>query len=248
MITNTISMSHLRIKLYADGANRDGVLSLYRDPRIEGITTNPTLMAKAGITDYEGFFRDLLETVTDKPLSIEIFADEFPEMEAQARAVAAWGGNVYVKIPITNTQGQFSGPLVGKLTGDGIKVNVTAITQPGQVEDLLPYLNPEIPSVTSLFAGRIADTGRDPIPLMKHALVLSAGHQNNEVLWASVREIYNIFQAEECGCHIVTVPLDLLKKAFDWFEKELHAVSLETVKMFYQDARSSGYHLKTPEL
>lgn len=245
MSTTTAALSHLRIKLYADGANREGVLSLYRDPRIEGITTNPTLMAKAGITDYESFFRDLLETVTEKPLSIEIFADEFAEMEAQARTVAGWGDNVYVKIPITNTKGEFSGPLVGRLTGDGIKVNVTAITQPSQVEQLLPYLHPEIPSVTSLFAGRIADTGRDPVPLMKEALELVAGYEKNEVLWGSVREIYNIFQADQSGCHIVTVPLDLLTKAFAWFDKELNTVSLETVTMFFQDARSSGYTLKT---
>lgn len=245
MSATTAALSHLRIKLYADGANRDGVLSLYHDPRIEGITTNPTLMAKAGITDYESFFRDLLETVTAKPLSIEIFADEFEEMEAQARTVAAWGDNVYVKIPITNTHGKFSGPLVGRLTGDGIKVNVTAITLPGQVEQLLPYLDRETPSVTSLFAGRIADTGRDPVPLMKEALALVAGYEKNEVLWGSVREIYNIFQADQSGCHIVTVPLDLLTKAFAWFDKELAAVSLETVNMFYQDARTSGYRLKT---
>jgi transaldolase len=237
------SLDKLRIKLFADGANREAVLALYADPRIQGITTNPTLMAKAGIKDYEAFFRNLLETVTEKPLSIEVFADEFDEMEVQARMVATWGDNVFVKIPITNTKAQSAVALVKKLAGDGIKLNITAITLPAQVADLVSSLNPEVPSVISIFAGRIADTGRDPVPLMKEVLDLASGLGKAEVLWASVREVLNIVQAEESGCHIVTVPLDLLTKAFAWFDKPLDTVSLETVEMFYQDAARSGYRL-----
>jgi transaldolase len=237
------SLDKFRIKLFADGANREAVLALYADPRIQGITTNPTLMAKAGIKDYEAFFRNLLESVTDKPLSIEVFADDFDEMEVQARMVATWGDNVFVKIPITNTRAQSAVGLVKKLAGDGIKLNVTAITLPAQVADLVSSLNPEVPSVISIFAGRVADTGRDPLPLMKEVLELASGLGKAEVLWASVREVLNIVQAEESGCHIVTVPLDLLTKAFAWFDKPLDVVSLETVEMFYQDATRSGYRV-----
>jgi transaldolase len=206
-------LQELRIKIFADGADKAGMLSLYSNPVVQGMTTNPTLMKKAGITDYEAFARDILQTITDKPISFEVFSDEFPEMRRQALKISKWGSNVYVKIPITNTSQESSVPLVGELGKEGVKVNVTAILTATQVGDVAEVLNPSVPSVVSVFAGRIADTGRNPVPIMAASRVLLEHQPKAELLWASVREVLNIFEAEECGCQIVTVPFDILTKA-----------------------------------
>lgn len=235
------SLEDLRIHIYADGADERGILDLYAKPYIKGLTTNPTLMKKAGITDYEAFARKVLQTVTAKPISLEVFSDDFAEMKRQALKIASWGGNVYVKIPITNSHGESSLPLVRELTAEGTKLNVTALLTLRQVEELVPALSPQVPSVVSIFAGRIADTGVDPMPLMRTALGILASRPRTELLWASVREVLNIVQAEQCGCHIVTVTHDILAKAPKFLGMDLTALSLDTVRMFANDAASAGY-------
>ena len=241
----TFTLQNLRIKIYADGADKAGMLSLYANPLVQGMTTNPTLMKKAGITDYEGFAKDILQTVTDKPISFEVFSDEFPEMRRQALKIREWGKNVYVKIPITNTRQESSLDLVRELGKEGVQLNVTAILTLEQVREVAAALHPEVASVVSVFAGRIADTGRDPRRIMEtsSALLDRFNLLKAELLWASVREVLNIFQANDCGCHIVTVPHDILNKAIKMTGADLKALSLDTVKMFAQDAASAGYTL-----
>ena len=233
----------LPIKIFADGADREGIAELYQQPFIRGLTTNPTLMRKAGVRDYAVFARQILEVVKEKPISFEVFADEFPEMRRQARTISQWQKNVYVKIPITNTRGDSAVPLIEELATEGIKLNVTAVLTNAQVEGVAGALSPEVPAVVSIFAGRIADTGIDPLPLMKESLGLLSGLPSTELLWASVREVLNIFQAASCGCHIVTVPHDILAKVIKLGGMELDAVSLDTVRMFHQDAVAAGFTL-----
>jgi transaldolase len=237
------TLSQLKVKLFADGADKKGLLELYANPLIRGMTTNPSLLRKAGVADYEGYAREVLQTVKDKPISFEVFSDEFPEMRRQALKIAAWQKNVYVKIPVTNTRRESSAPLVRELGREGVQLNVTAILTLGQVRTVAEALNPAVPSVVSVFAGRIADTGRDPEPLMRAALALLENQPKAELLWASVREVLNIWQAEACGCHIVTAPHDVLAKAIKMGGMDLGNLSLDTVKMFAADAASAGYSL-----
>jgi len=238
-----ITLNDLKVQIYADGADKAGIFELYGRPYIKGLTTNPTLMKKAGIKDYEGFAKDILTTVTAKPISLEVFSDEFPEMKRQALKIAALGKNVYVKIPITNSRGEPSLPLIRELAAQQVKLNITAILTLAQVRDVAAVLNPDVPSVVSVFAGRIADTGVDPVPLMRASLALLEGQPKTELLWASVREVLNILQAEQCGCQIVTVPHDILAKAAKLLGADLAALSLDTVKMFSRDATEAGFTL-----
>ena len=238
-----LTLNTLKIHLYADGADKAGILDLYAKPYIKGLTTNPTLMKKAGITDYEAFAKDILQTVTAKPISLEVFADDFPEMKRQALKIAGWGRNVYVKIPITNTRAESAVPLIRELAAQGVQLNITAILTLEQVRAVAAVLNPQVPSVVSIFAGRIADTGVDPMPIMLESRKILAGQPKAELLWASVREVLNIVQAEQSGCHIVTVQHDILAKAAKLLGMDLGALSLDTVKMFANDAASAGYRL-----
>jgi transaldolase len=238
-----LTLDTLKINLYADGADKAGILDLYAKPYIKGLTTNPTLMKKAGIKDYEAFARDILQTVTAKPISLEVFSDDFPEMKRQALKIAAWGKNVYVKIPITNSRAETSIPLIRELAHQGVQLNITAILTLEQVRVVAAALDPQVPSVVSIFAGRIADTGVDPMPIMRESRQILAGQPKAELLWASVREVLNIIQAEQSGCHIVTVQHDILAKAAKLLSMDLGALSLDTVKMFANDAVSAGYKL-----
>ena len=237
------SLADLKIQLYADGADKAGILDLYAKPYIKGLTTNPSLMKKAGIKDYLAFAQDILQTVTAKPISLEVFTDDFPEMKRQALKITALGKNVYTKIPITNSRGESSLPLIKELAQQGVKLNITALLTLSQVAVVANVLNPAVPSVVSVFAGRIADTGVDPVPLMRACGALLEGHPKAELLWASTREVLNIFQAEESGCAIITVPHDILGKAAKMLGLDLTAVSLDTVKMFAKDAAEAGYKL-----
>ncbi|OHE77415.1 MAG: transaldolase [Verrucomicrobia bacterium RIFCSPLOWO2_12_FULL_64_8] len=238
-----ISLHALKVQIYADGADKAGILDLYAKPYIKGLTTNPSLMKKAGIKDYEAFARDILQTVTAKPISLEVFSDEFPEMRRQALKLSTWGKNVYAKIPITNSRGESSIPLIKELAAQQVKLNITAMLTLAQVREVAAALNPAVPSVVSVFAGRIADTGVDPMPVMRESRALLKNQPKAELLWASVREVLNIIQAEQCGCHIVTVPHDILAKAAKMLGLELAAVSLDTVKTFTKDAAEAGYRL-----
>ena len=237
------SLTDLKIQIYADGADKAGILDLYAKPYIKGLTTNPTLMKKVGIKDYESFARDILGSVTAKPISLEVFSDEFPEMKRQALKIASWGQNVYVKIPITNSRGESSIALIRELAQQNVKLNITAILTLTQVRDVAAALNPSVASVVSVFAGRIADTGVDPVPLMRACGALLEDQPKAELLWASVREVLNIIQAEEAGCKIVTVPHDILGKAAKLLGMDLTALSLDTVKMFAKDAADAGFKL-----
>ena len=237
------SLSDLKIQIYADGADKAGILELYAKPYIKGLTTNPTLMNKAGIKDYEAFSKDILQTVTAKPISLEVFTDDLVDMKRQALKIASWGSNVYVKIPITNSVGLSCIPLVKELAQQGVKLNITALLTLAQVRDVAAVLNPNVPSVVSIFAGRIADTGVDPMPIMRAAGALLEGQPKAELLWASVREVLNILQAEESGTKIVTVPHDILAKAAKMLGTDLTALSLDTVKMFAKDAAAAGFKL-----
>ncbi|MCL4393319.1 MAG: transaldolase [Chloroflexi bacterium] len=262
------SISELRVKIFADGADIAGMLEMYRNPLIKGFTTNPTLMRKAGVTDYEAFAREVLRTIKDRPISFEVFSDDFAEMERQARKIAQWGSNVYVKIPITNTRAESSADLIRRLTAAGVKLNITAMTTLEQIRtaaaalagganlvqrqplhqrcvDLLhaaAALAGGAPALVSLFAGRVADTGRDPVPMIQVAVEYLRTYPHVELLWASPRELLNIFQADDAGCHVITVTNDLLKK-LDLVGKDLDAFSLETVQMFHGDAAKAGYVL-----
>ena len=237
------TLKDLPVKIFADGADKKGMLELNANPLIQGLTTNPTLMRKAGLTDFEAFARDILQTITIKPLSLEVFSDEFSEMKRQALKINGWGKNVYVKIPITNTRGESSLPLVAELAREGVKLNVTAILTLAQVEGVSAALNPKVPAVVSVFAGRIADTGVDPVAIMSQSKTVLKDLPAAELLWASVREVLNIFQANDCGCRIVTVPHDILGKAIKMTGMDLGELSLDTVKMFAADAKAAGFSL-----
>jgi transaldolase len=232
----------LKVKIFADGADLAGMLDLYRNPLIKGFTTNPTLMRAAGITDYEKFARDVLKAIPDRPISLEVFSDDFAEMETQARRIASWGENVYVKVPVTNTQGESSLPLVRALAKAGVKQNVTALMTLAQVRDVAGALGHGPSACISVFAGRVADTGRDPVPMMAAAVQMLAIYPQLELIWASPRELLNIFHADQVGCHIITVTHDLLKK-LALVGKDLDEYSLDTVKMFRNDAVKAGFRL-----
>ncbi|MGD0206018.1 MAG: transaldolase [Verrucomicrobiota bacterium] len=237
------TLKDLKIKLFADGADKAGMLQLNANPLIKGMTTNPTLMRKAGLHDYEAFAHEILQHITEKPISFEVFSDEFPEMRRQALKINNWAKNVYVKIPITNTRGESSLPLVRELALEGVKLNVTAILALEQVAGVAKALNSKVPAVVSVFAGRIADTGVDPMPQMRESKIILAGLPRAELLWASVREVLNIFQANDCGCAIVTVPHDILAKAMKMVGMGLKDLSLDTVKTFAADAKAAGFSL-----
>jgi len=237
------SLQDMRIKVFADGADKSSLLRLYANPLIKGMTTNPTLMRKAGVTDYEKFALEMLVIIKEKPISFEVFSDEFPEMRRQALKISRWQDNVYVKIPITNTRGEASLPLIRELAGEGVKLNITALLTVDQVRGVVQALEPRLPSVVSVFAGRIADTGCDPVPVMRESLEVVRALPKAELLWASVREVFNIVQADLCGCDIVTVAPDILQKALSLWQKNLTELSLDTVKMFARDAITAGFTL-----
>jgi transaldolase len=232
----------LSIKIFADGADLEGIVALSRDPLISGFTTNPTLMHQSGITDYEGFARGVLEQIRDRPISFEVFSDDPFDMARQARLIATWGENVYVKIPVTTTTGESCAPLIRSLSEDGLHLNVTAILSIRQVRVVAEALEPSPAAIVSVFAGRIADTGRDPVPLMQAALELLSSYPAQELLWASPREILNVCQADAIGCHIITVTHDLLKK-LSGLGRDLEDFSLATVRMFREDAQRAGFVL-----
>ena len=236
------SISELRVKIFADGADKAGILEMYRRPFIQGFTTNPTLLRKAGVTDYAFFAREILREIPDRPISFEVFSDEFEEMEVQARKISGWGQNVYVKIPVTNTRRESSVPLIRKLSQAGVQVNVTALMTLDQVRDVSQALEGGPHAYVSVFAGRIADTGRDPMPLMAAAVEILTLYPKLELIWASPRELLNIFQADQVGCQVITATNDILKK-LELVGKDLHAFSLDTVKMFREDALKAGYVL-----
>jgi transaldolase len=236
-------LATLRVKIYADGADKQTMLQLNANPLIQGMTTNPTLMRKAGLKNFEAFARDILQRITDKPISFEVFSDEFPEMRRQAVKISGWGKNVYVKIPVTNTRAESAAPLIRELAAEGMKLNVTAIATPEQVDAVVAALHPKTPAVVSIIAGRIADSGVDPMPHMRASKKKLAALPQAELLWASVREVLNIFQADDCGCDIVTVQHDILTKAQRLAGVELEDLSLDTVKMFAADAAAAGFAL-----
>jgi transaldolase len=242
MLNTMTRLADLKVKIFADGADRAGMLDLYRNSLIKGFTTNPTLMRSAGITDYEAFAREILEAIPDRPISLEVFSDNFADMEVQARRIASWGQNVYVKIPVTNTESESAIPLIRSLAKAGVKQNVTALMTLAQVRDVSAALAAGPAACVSVFAGRVADTGRDPVPMMAAAVEMLAIYPNIELIWASPREILNVVHAELVGCHIITVTHDLLKK-LSLFGKDLDEFSLETVKMFRSDAVKAGFQL-----
>ena len=238
----TTSVNDLKVKLFADGADLQGMLEMAAKPFIQGLTTNPTLMRKAGIEDYRKFAYDVLFQITDKPISFEVFSDDLEEMKRQGVEIASWGQNVYVKIPITTTSGDSTSPVVEFLVNRGVKVNVTALMTQDQVIHITKVLNPETPSYVSVFAGRIADTGRNPVPIMEECVAILAAEPNWELIWASPRELLNVFQANEVGCHIITATNDILKK-LDLVGYDLASYSLDTVKMFRNDALAAAFSL-----
>jgi len=238
-------VASLRVKIFADGADRASILELADNPWIRGFTTNPTLMRKAGITDYEAFGRSLARAIPDRPFSFEVLSDDFDQMEQQARQIATWGNNVYVKIPITDTRGRSAAPLVTRLAQQGVKMNVTALMTLEQVDNIVPALRQGPHSCISIFAGRVADTGCDPLPILCGALERIRAYPQIELIWASPRELFNIVQADEIGCHIITVTHDLLKK-LPLLGRDLTEYSLDTVKMFVDDARAANFALPAP--
>ena len=236
----------MRVKIFADGADLDSIRKLAAQQHIGGFTTNPTLMRKAGVQDYEAFAHQVIPVVTGRPVSFEVFCDDLPGMVAQGKVIASWGANVNVKIPVTNTKGEFTGPVISELSGAGVVCNVTAITTEEQVSQVVEALAPDTAAIISVFAGRVADTGRDPVPVMRRCLDIMVTRPKAELLWASPRELLNIVQADEIGCHIITVTADLLAK-LPLIGKDLGEYSLETVKMFYSDASAAGYRINVPE-
>lgn len=236
----------LNVKIFADGANKKDMLEMYRHPHVSGFTTNPTLMCKAGITDYAGFAHDIIQCIPDRSISFEVFSDDFDEMYEQAMLIKTWGKNVYVKMPVMNTKRQSSVPLIRQLAKAGVKQNVTALMTLDQVEEVTDALKDGPSAYISVFAGRIADTGRDPLPIMQKSVEIMKPHNQLELIWASPRELLNIFQADEIGCHIITVTNDILKK-LSLVGKDLMDYSLETVEMFYRDAMSAGFDIKEKE-
>jgi transaldolase len=235
-------LEDLTVKIFADGAEKGGMLEMYAKPYIKGFTTNPTLMHKAGLTDYRAFARDIVGVIPDRPISFEVFSDEFEEMERQAREIATWGENVYVKIPVTNTRREPAYDLVRRLANDGVKLNITAIMTIDQVRNVVDAVKDGAPSCVSVFAGRIADTGRDPVPIMSECVDILKAAPQSELIWASPRELLNIIQADAIGCHIITVTNDILKK-LPLIGKDLADYSLDTVKMFFDDGRKAGFTL-----
>jgi transaldolase len=235
----------LRVKIFADGADREGIAELYAFPWVRGFTTNPTLMRKAGVEDYEAFAREILELVPDRPISFEVFTDNPAEMEEHARTISSWGENVFVKIPVTDTKGRPSAEIARRLSGSGVKLNVTALMTAEQVAEVAEWLAEGVPAFVSLFAGRVADTGRDPLPIMSKALDVLRPFPHLELIWASPREVLNIVQADEIGCHVITVTHDLLHKLSS-LGRDLNDFSLATVKMFHEDGQAAGYSLRTP--
>jgi transaldolase len=236
------TVEQLKVKIFADGADKAGMLEMYEKPFIKGLTTNPTLMKKAGISDYRAFCKDILTSIKDKPLSFEVFSDDFLEMERQALEIASWGENVYVKIPITNTKQETCYDLVKRLATQKVKLNVTALMTLDQVRNVVASLDPKVPSYVSVFAGRVADTGYDPLPMMAKAVDILKSSPASELIWASPRELLNIFQADDIGCHVITVTNDILKK-LSLVGYDLDQYSLDTVKMFYKDAVDAGFKL-----
>jgi len=232
----------LKVKVFADGADKAGMMEMYRNPLISGFTTNPTLMRKAGISDYVAFAKDILRAIPDRPISFEVFSDEFSDMERQAKLIASWGPNVYVKIPITNTKSESSVSLIRRLSAAGIRLNVTAMLPLSQVEAVVPALKDGPGAFVSVFAGRIADAGQDPVPIMRKAVEILRPYPKLELIWASPREVLNLVQAHEVGCHIITMTNDLIKK-IPLIGKDLQEFSLETVRMFYDDASKAGFRL-----
>ena len=239
----TDRLLELPVKIFADGADFQGIAELARQPYIDGVTTNPTLMRKVGLTDYESFARAVLNEVKVKPISFEVFSDDFSEMRRQALKMHQWQENIYVKIPITNTSGESSIPLIAQLAREGVKLNVTAVLTPRQVKAVAAALDPTVPAIVSVLAGRIADTGVDPLPIMTKSVKIVSDLPKAELLWASVREVLNVFQAAACHCHIVTVPHDILKKFGELAGKDLDELSLDTVRMFHRDAAAAGFTL-----
>ncbi len=239
----TDRLLELPVKIFADGADFQGIAELAGQPYIDGVTTNPTLMRKAGLTDYESFARAVLNEVKVKPISFEVFSDDFSEMRRQALKMHQWQENIYVKIPITNTSGESSIPLIAQLAREGVKLNVTAVLTPRQVRAVAAALDPTVPAIVSVLAGRIADTGVDPLPIMTKSVKIVSDLPKAELLWASVREVLNVFQAAACHCHIVTVPHDILKKFGELAGKDLDELSLDTVRMFHRDAAAAGFTL-----
>ncbi len=235
-------LKQFKIKLYADGADLNDMIGAYNEGIVSGFTTNPTLMKKAGVKNYEEFARAALKAIPDLPISFEVFSDDLAGMEREARKIAGWGKNAYIKIPVTNTKGESTAPIVKKLSMDRLQLNVTAILTIEQVKLVSQALSPATPSVVSVFAGRIADTGRDPMPIMKEAVNILKSNKKAELLWASTRELLNLVQAESCGCHIITITNDILKKV-PMLGKDLKELSLDTVKMFYNDAHAAGYEI-----
>lgn len=232
----------LTVKIFADGADKAGMLEMYQKPYIRGFTTNPTLMRKAGITDYRAFAKEMVREIPDRSISFEVFSDEFDEMQRQAMEIAGWGENVYVKIPVTNTRKEVAYPLIHKLSHAGVKLNITAIMTLDQVKNVVQHLSSNAPAYVSVFAGRIADTGRDPLPIMKESLNLLKSKPKAELIWASPRQLLNIFEADTIGCHIITVTNSILSK-LDQIGYDLNDYSLDTVKMFYNDALLAGFKL-----
>lgn len=235
-------LPQFRIKLFADGADLDGMVEEYKRGIASGFTTNPTLMRKAGVRSYEEFAKAALKAIPDLPISFEVFSDDFPGMEREARKIGGWGENVYIKIPVITTKGESTVPVVKRLSHEGLKLNVTAILTADQVGTVAKALSHDTPSIVSVFAGRIADTGRDPMPIMKASVEILKSNPKTELLWASTRELLNLVQAESCGCHIITITNDILKK-MPLVGKDLHELSLDTVRMFYTDAQSAGYRI-----
>ncbi len=238
------SAQALKVKLFADGADLAGMKEMAANPMIKGFTTNPTLMRKAGVTDYKAFALEVLKVVPDRPVSFEVFADDFPTMETQALEIASWGKHVNVKIPVTNTKGEFCGPLVERLSKQGVQLNITAVMTLDQVKRITERLHADTPAIISVFAGRIADTGRDPVPVMAESVRIMKAKPKAELIWASPRELLNIFQADDVGCHIITATNDILKK-LSLVGKDLDKYSLETVEMFYKDASAAGFKIAT---
>jgi len=235
-------LKSLKVKLFADGADLAGIQEMATHPMIKGFTTNPTLMRKAGIVDYKAFALQVLDVVPNRPVSFEVFDDDFDEMEKQALEIASWGKNVNVKIPVTNTKGEFCGPLVERLSRAGVQLNITAVMTLEQVKRIVDRLAAETPAIVSVFAGRIADTGRDPLPIMAEAVQILKAKPKAELIWASPRELLNVFQADQVGCHIITATNDILKK-LALVGKDLERYSLETVEMFYKDAKAAGFSI-----
>ncbi|MDR3049954.1 MAG: transaldolase [Elusimicrobiota bacterium] len=238
-----MNYKNLKVKIFADGADINGMLDMYRTDYISGFTTNPTLMKKAGIKDYETFARTALEKITDLPVSFEVFSDDFESMEKEARKISSWAKNVFVKIPVCNTKGEHSYDLIKKLSADGIKVNVTAVLTIEQVQQTVKSFTKGVGAYVSVFAGRIADTGIDPEPIMKETVILCKSVKSVESLWASCRQLFDIFKAQRCGVDIITVTNDILKK-LPMIGKDLTQLSIETVQMFYNDSQSSGFQIK----